>query len=776
MSLGHNLDLEKAPGGTPTTTEDNIPKASKRDRSITGTLGKKTKGWRSKLMKSHTLDRNFSIENGVLMYNSGKTKEASFKTPLDEVKAYKLDIKNDIKKGRFAFQIETPKRNFVLYSDTEEEREHWLMVLKPRKDGEGDASSVSRLDGLGDVVVGEPIIWTLVGIDKYNQLCVEGGNKVVGTIKKSRYTLKTVGTGSSGLAKLKEMKQFKDETVEFVDNNDGTYIAKIVPYNSYFGQLKIEVENDEIKGSPFPFVVKPGEPCLQSSSMKGAGLTDPKMYVSSRIEIEILDKHNNPSLGHLPEVKITNKEGEDANFNIKLETNPEFEHIHEVIYIADKQGEFIVLVSVNGESWGKFPVLVTKAPASAAKSSATGPGLKKVYQYKQTTFKVFVNDERGKKCEGDHPILCKFSTLEDKPLGNFESKVTRNEDDTWSVSYVPTVGGSVLLRVYLYEQEIQGSPFSVDVAPAKGAIDKCTISGPGLTATELYQTTHFTVTVNDQTGRRVNQASVGVAFGGKQVEFQVINNGDGTFQVTFTPNSPGLLIMSVSVDGKQIKGSPFQLNISEAAQVSPEMCYAEGEGVKECIRYRRSTFSVFLRDEKNNPISKGNLSVFMKGTTEFQYSMANAGNGSYWVRYKTTAEPGEYKLFVTVDGQQIRGSPFFVTIEPGREEDETSLNAGFPRLLRISTSGKTVLSTLVPLSGSSLNSDDVFLLDNELTIFQWNSPNSSRVLKLSAGQIVKVLNYDRRSALVHHIIEHKEHLASLDSSSHHGEKELQLFF
>uniref|UniRef100_A0A6B2L8M9 Gelsolin-like domain-containing protein n=1 Tax=Arcella intermedia TaxID=1963864 RepID=A0A6B2L8M9_9EUKA len=218
------------------------------------------------------------------------------------------------------------------------------------------------------------------------------------------------------------------------------------------------------------------------------------------------------------------------------------------------------------------------------------------------------------------------------------------------------------------------------------------------------------------------------------------------------------------------------MNISEAAQVSPEMCYAEGEGVKECIRYRRSTFSVFLRDEKNNPISKGNLSVFMKGTTEFQYSMANAGNGSYWVRYKTTAEPGEYKLFVTVDGQQIRGSPFFVTIEPGREEDETSLNAGFPRLLRISTSGKTVLSTLVPLSGSSLNSDDVFLLDNELTIFQWNSPNSSRVLKLSAGQIVKVLNYDRRSALVHHIIEHKEHLASLDSSSHHGEKELQLFF
>jgi len=87
-------------------------KALKRERAMSGTLGKKTKGWRSKLMKTHTLDRTFSIENGVLTYSSGKAKEPTFKIPLDEAKASKLDIKNDVKKGRFAFQIETPKRKF----------------------------------------------------------------------------------------------------------------------------------------------------------------------------------------------------------------------------------------------------------------------------------------------------------------------------------------------------------------------------------------------------------------------------------------------------------------------------------------------------------------------------------------------------------------------------------------------------------------------------------------------------------------------------------------
>jgi len=207
------------------------------------------------------------------------------------------------------------------------------------------------------------------------------------------------------------------------------------------------------------------------------------------------------------------------------------------------------------------------------------------------------------------------------------------------------------------------------------------------------------------------------------------------------------------VDGKQVKGSPFQLNIGESSEPFPGMCYAEGSGIKDCTQYRRADFSVFLRDEKNNPVSKGNLNIFLKGTDQFQYSVVNSSLGSYWIRYKTTCDAGNYKLFVTVEGENIKGSPFYLTVEEGHQEDETSLNAGFPRLIRLSVVGKIVLTTLMPLSPYSLNQEDVFLLDNELTVYQWNGDNTSRVLKVSAGHIVKVLNYDRRSALQHKIIE-----------------------
>lgn len=61
--------------------------------------------------------------------------------------------------------------------------------------------------------------------------------------------------------------------------------------------------------------------------------------------------------------------------------------------------------------------------------------------------------------------------------------------------------------------------------------------------------------------------------------------------------------MSVTVDGKQMKGSPFQLNINESYAVDPQMCYAAGNGIKSCIQFRRADFSVFLRDLQNNPVS-----------------------------------------------------------------------------------------------------------------------------------------------------------------------------
>lgn len=59
-----------------------------------------------------------------------------------------------------------------------------------------------------------------------------------------------------------------------------------------------------------------------------------------------------------------------------------------------------------------------------------------------------------------------------------------------------------------------------------------------------------------------------------------------------------------------------------------------------------------------------------------------------------------------------------------------------PRLLQMTSIGGTVRVLQVPLSSSSLNNGDVFILDNGMTVYQFNSSDSSVKERVRASQIV----------------------------------------
>jgi len=76
-------------------------------------------------------------------------------------------------------------------------------------------------------------------------------------------------------------------------------------------------------------------------------------------------------------------------------------------------------------------------------------------------------------------------------------------------------------------------------------------------------------------------------------------------------------------------------------------------------------------------------------------------------------------MFVCINGKQIQSSPYEVEIY----ESQKSV---FPRLIRISGTAKDDLaSTLLPLSYHSLGMEDVYILDNYVNIYQWNSTANS---------------------------------------------------
>jgi hypothetical protein len=75
----------------------------------------------------------------------------------------------------------------------------------------------------------------------------------------------------------------------------------------------------------------------------------------------------------------------------------------------------------------------------------------------------------------------------------------------------------------------------------------------------------------------------------------------------------------------------------------------------------------------------------------------------------------------------------------------------FPRLLRISGKGQNVAVSLVPLSGASLNSAEVFILDLEHKVFQWNGASSGIFLKNKASTLIRAIDDERASKVEIHV-------------------------
>jgi len=66
-----------------------------------------------------------------------------------------------------------------------------------------------------------------------------------------------------------------------------------------------------------------------------------------------------------------------------------------------------------------------------------------------------------------------------------------------------------------------------------------------------------------------------------------------------------------------------------------------------------------------------------------------------------------------------------------------------PRLLHLKGK-KTIRVTQVPLSGTSLNSGDVFVLDCGLQLYQWNGKASSGQERMKAAQVARAISDERK--------------------------------
>ncbi|XP_038577399.1 filamin-C-like, partial [Micropterus salmoides] len=163
--------------------------------------------------------------------------------------------------------------------------------------------------------------------------------------------------------------------------------------------------------------------------------------------------------------------------------------------------------------------------------------------------------------------------VEDPEGHTEEARVIPNNDKnrTYSVVYLPKVEGLHKVKVLFAGQDIDRSPFMVNISKAMGDPSRVQARGPGLQSTGnvANKPTYFDiytagagagdvgVIIVDSNGRR------------DTVEIVLENKGDSIFRCTYVPVLEGPHTVYVTFAGQQIPRSPFTVHISEVSQSIP---------------------------------------------------------------------------------------------------------------------------------------------------------------------------------------------------------------
>ncbi|XP_035851780.1 filamin-C-like isoform X7 [Sander lucioperca] len=290
--------------------------------------------------------------------------------------------------------------------------------------------------------------------------------------------------------------------------------------------------------------------------------------------------------------------------------------------------------------------------------------------------------------------------VEDPEGHTEEARVIPNNDKnrSYSVVYLPKVEGLHRVKVLFAGQDIDRSPFMVNVSKAMGDPTRVQARGPGLqqTGNVANKPTYFDiytagagagdvgVIIVDSNGRR------------DTVEIVLENRGDSIFRCTYVPILEGAHTVYVTFAGQQIPRSPFTVNISEVSQsilptgspvqvvpqsapsdktrrappptppkprrptCNPNACRAAGRGLQpKGLRVKEvADFKVYTKGA-----GSGELKVTVKGPKglEEPVKVIEMENGIFECNYYPIMM-GKYMVTISWGGHSIPRSPFEVQV------------------------------------------------------------------------------------------------------------------
>lgn len=280
-------------------------------------------------------------------------------------------------------------------------------------------------------------------------------------------------------------------------------------------------------------------------------------------------------------------------------------------------------------------------------------------------------------------VSCKGAGLGTKPvvkaqgitaLYNVEIGVFDNNE--YSVTFMPWEVGKLEISVTWGGYSIPNSPFTLEVLGFHSGM--CTAQGEGLQRALTTVPAQFAVIADKTKLIADGYLAIQVTSVVKKNECKVRarDNNDGTYSVAYLAPQVGAYLISVTVHGDHIPGSPFKMNAVAGPDASK--CIAYGPALERTTILNIGKPIDFSVDTQS--AGTGELSVKAVGpggVLASVYTSKGDSPGVYDIRLDPIRH-GKYRVSVKWSNKHIPDSPFLLKVFPG--VDATKCKAYGPGL------------------------------------------------------------------------------------------------
>ncbi|XP_047233810.1 filamin-A isoform X1 [Girardinichthys multiradiatus] len=481
------------------------------------------------------------------------------------------------------------------------------------------------------------------------------------TNKPNKFMVETRGAGTGGLGLA--MEGPSEAKMSCTDNKDGSCRVEYIPYEPGTYNLNITYGGQPITGSPFSV---PVSDTVDSTKVKCQG---PGLGNNVRANIPQAFTVDASKAGVAPlQVRVQGPKGVVE----PVEVVDNGDQTHTVNYVPTREGPYSINVLYADEEIPRSPYKVKVLPThDASKVRASGPGLNTtgVPASLPVEFTIDAKDA------GEGLLAVQITDPEGKPK---KAKIRDNHDGTYLVSYVPDMTGRYTILIKYGGDEIPYSPYRIRALPT-GDASKCTVTvsigghGLGAGVGPTIQIGEQTVITVDAKAAGKGKVTCSVRTPeGAELDVDVVENEDGTFDIFYTAPQPGEYVICVRFGGEHIPNSPFQVTALE--------------GPSDQLMQQRQISQYYAQQPwaTDRPVGMNGLDVaglrpfdlvipftIQKGEITGEVRMPSGKvakpditdnkDGTVTVKYAPT-EGGLHEMDIKYDGIHIPGSPlqFFV--------------------------------------------------------------------------------------------------------------------